>query len=379
MITLLVLLVLIAGILYPNAFTFVRSFFPSGTLSLAPYIRFFSTPSGREALSNSLLISVASVVLAGAIGVPLAFLFHRYEFRGRWILRAIASAPVLLPPLVGVIAFLFLYGESGIISRTLQHVLGLSRPWPDLHGISAILFVHAYSMYVYFFMFASAGLDRVDAAMEEAAETLGASGFAKLRRVTMPMLVPSLVGASLVTFMSSMASFSAPYIFGGGVRVLSVEIFNSKLNGNIPMALVETVLLACASLSVLFVLRWYEGRHKYSGVGKGVASRRAPITSRPAKVLAGVLGSVVVVFLTLPHLMVLVMSFVKDGTWTTELLPPFYTTENYIRVFRDPQFFQPIRNSLWMSGMATSANRVWRLMATFWLRLRHGGLRRFAA
>jgi len=227
MIALLIFLVLIVGILYPNAFTFIRSFFPNGELSLAPYIRFFSTPSGREAFSNSLLISVATVALAGAIGVPLAFLFHRYEFRGRRILRAIAAAPVLLPPLVGVIAFLFLYGESGIISRTLQQAFGLDHPWPNLHGISAILFVHAYSMYVYFFMFASAGLERLDAAMEEAAETLGASGFAKLTGVTLPMLMPSLVGASLVTFMSSMASFSAPYIFGGGIRVLSVEIFNS--------------------------------------------------------------------------------------------------------------------------------------------------------
>ena len=76
--------------------------------------------------------------------------------------------------------------------------------------------------------------------------------------------------------------------------------------------------------------------------------------------------------------MVLVMSFVKDGTWTTELLPPFYTTQNYIRLFRDPQFFEPIRNSLWMSAIATGANLVWGLMATFWLRRRRGNLRRFA-
>ena len=378
MIAALIFVVLIVGILYPNAFTFIYSFLPGGEFSFAQYIRFFSTPSGREAITNSLFISLATVLLAAAIGIPLAFLFQRYEFRGRRLLRAIASAPVLLPPLVGVIAFYFLYGESGIVSRTLQRALGLSRPWPNPQGISAILFVHAYSMYVYFFMFVSAGLDRLDAAMEEAAETLGASGFEKLTRVTLPMLVPSLVGASLVTFMSSMASFSAPYIFGGGIRVLSVEIFNSKLNGNIPMALVETVLLALSSLAVLFVLRWYEGRHKYSAVGKGVASQRTLITSSTAKLLAAVIGTAAVLFLILPHLMVFVMSFVKDGTWTTELLPPIYTTENYSRLFRDPLVFEPIRNSLWMSTAATAANLVWGLFATFWLRRRQGRLRRFA-
>ena len=200
----------------------------------------------------------------------------------------------------------------------------------------------------------------------------------KLTRVTLPMLVPSLVGASLVTFMSSMASFSAPYIFGGGIRVLAVEIFNSKLNGNIPMALVETVLLAVSSLSVLFVLRWYEGRRKYSSVGKGVASRRVVITSTTAKVVAFGVGSLAVLFLLLPHFMVILMSFVKDGTWTTEWLPPFYTAENYIRLFQDPAFFEPIRNSLWMSAVATAANLVWGLVATFWLRRRKDNLRRFA-
>ena len=172
MIAIIIFVVLIIGVLYPNAFTFIRSFFPDGGLSLAPYVRFFSTPSGREALTNTLFISVVTVFLSAAIGVPLAFLFHRYEFRGRRVLRAIASAPVLLPPLVGVLAIVFLYGESGIVSRAIQHAFGLAAPWPNLRGMTAILFVHAYTMYVYFFMFASAGLDRLDAAMEEAAETL---------------------------------------------------------------------------------------------------------------------------------------------------------------------------------------------------------------
>jgi iron(III) transport system permease protein len=378
MIPILIFLVLIIGVLYPNVFTFVSSFFPQGSFSVDTYIRFFSAPSGREALTNSLGISVASVVLSALVGVPLAFIFHRYDFRGRRFLRALASAPVLLPPLVGVIAFYFLYGESGVVSRTIQMAFGLASPWPQLRGLSAVLFVHTYTMYAYFFMFTSAGLDRLDAGMEEAAEMLGASGFTKLTRVTLPLLIPSLVGASLVTFMSSMASFSAPYIFGGGVRVLSVEIFNSKLNGNIPMALVETVLLATSSLTVLFVLRWYEGRRRYSSVGKGVPTRRVPFTSATARVAAAIFGAIAVLLLILPHLMIFLMSFVKDGTWTTELLPPIYTAENYVRLFADPSFFEPIRNSLWMAIAATGINLVWGLFATFWLRKRKGNLRRFA-
>src|SRR5262245_21724677 len=140
----LVFAVLLVAVFYPNAFTFANSFFPMGSFSLETYARFFATLSARQALWNSLFISVATVALSAAIGVPLAFLLHRYDFRGRRFVRALAAAPVLLPPLIGVISFLFLYGESGIISRTLQMILGLDRPWPRLNGLSAILFVHAY-------------------------------------------------------------------------------------------------------------------------------------------------------------------------------------------------------------------------------------------
>src|SRR5690606_19889123 len=112
----------------------------------------------------------------------------------------------------------------------------------------AILLVHAYTMYVYFFLFTSAGLARLDGALAEAAAALGASRFTIFRRVTLPMLGPALAGASLLVFMTSMGSFSAPYIFGGGFRVLSTQIFVSKLNGELSIAAVETVILAAVSI-----------------------------------------------------------------------------------------------------------------------------------
>ena len=155
------------------------------------------------------------------IGVPLAFLLTRSEFRGRRLLSAVATLPAALPPLVGVIAFLFLYGESGVITRSVQHLLGLDHaPW-RLTGLWAIIFVHAYTMYVYVFLFVAAGLERYDATLDEAAAGLGATRSLTLRRVTLPLLTPAIAGAMLLVFMSSLGSFSAPYIFGGGIRVLA--------------------------------------------------------------------------------------------------------------------------------------------------------------
>ncbi|MCI0423491.1 MAG: iron ABC transporter permease, partial [Acidobacteria bacterium] len=150
---LLTLGVLLWLVLYPNSYIFVQSFIQAGQLTLANYREFLTNPSELEGLWNSLWISVWSVVLSGLIGVPLAFLFHRFDFPGRKIFAALASLPVLLPPLVGVISFLFLYGESGIFSRSLQHWLGWREPLFSFRGVGAILFVHAYTMYVYFYMF----------------------------------------------------------------------------------------------------------------------------------------------------------------------------------------------------------------------------------
>ena len=122
----------------------------------------------------SLWISLASVVLAALVGVPLAFLFEWLEFPGRKLLGALVALPVVLPPLVGVIAFLFLYGESGFVGAARSSICSASSGALAPAGAGAILLVHAYSMYVYFYLFTRAGLARLDAAMLEAAQALGA-------------------------------------------------------------------------------------------------------------------------------------------------------------------------------------------------------------
>src|SRR5205085_7313419 len=133
---------------------------------------FAASPADREALWSTLVISAGSVLAALMIGLPLAFLLGRFDFRGRRVLSAVATLPAALPPLVGVIAFLFLYGESGVVTRSVQRTLGLSQaPW-QLRGVGAIVFVHAYTMYVYVFLFVSAGLERFDASLDEAASGL---------------------------------------------------------------------------------------------------------------------------------------------------------------------------------------------------------------
>jgi iron(III) transport system permease protein len=112
----------------------------------AAFAAFAERDAEWSALRRSLVVSFASVALAAAIGVPLAFLFARAEFPGRRVLGELVALPVALPPLVGVIAFLYLWGESGLGTRLVMAGLGLERaPW-RLSGLGAILVVHAYSL-----------------------------------------------------------------------------------------------------------------------------------------------------------------------------------------------------------------------------------------
>jgi len=315
---------------------------------------FLTRPGEWAALWASVWISLVSVVLAAAIGIPLAFLFEWFDFPGRKTLGALIALPVVLPPLVGVIAFLFLYGESGFIARAIQAALHLEHaPW-RLQGAVAILLVHAYSMYVYFYLFTRAGLAKLDVSMLEAAQALGADRRETLWRVIVPLLRPSLVGAAMLTFMTALGSFSAPYIFGGGFRVMTTQIVATKLNGDLPLAMVETVALAIVAVAGLVILRRTEGDDILVALGKGIAPRPRPIRRPSVRWLAAGAGWGLAVLLLLPHLTLAVVSLVPYGAWTTEILPPVINFENYRRLFSEAERLRPLLNSLWMAAVSTA-------------------------
>ena len=368
LIALPVMVLLLWTVVYPNAAVIAGSF----ENGLGHWREFAASPADREALWTSLVISVASVFASLAIGVPLAFLLGRFEFPGRRLLRAVATLPAALPPLVGVIAFLFLYGESGLVTRVVQRALGMAEaPW-RLKGVGAIVFVHAYTMYVYVFLFVSAGLERFDATLDEAASGLGANTWQRLRRVTLPLLMPAVAGSALLVFMNALGSFSAPYVFGGGLRVLSTQILASKTNGAMGLAYVETTVLALSAVAGLVLFRWLDRKRRYTLASKGGRSRRT-IRSRRIQILTTVASAVIVVALVLPHLMVILVSFARDGAWTTQVLPPEYTFENYQRLFSESELWKPITNSVSMALIATAGNLVVCFIAGYLIVLRKFG------
>jgi iron(III) transport system permease protein len=302
-----VALLLVWLVLYPNLLVLAESIREEGRLTLAHYADFFSTRAELAALWASVWTSLASVALAALIGVPLAMFFHRFDFPGRRVFGALAALRAGFSP------------------------EGCSWPWASRrpHGGWPV------------------------------------PRRSSSRTVTLPLLIPSLTAAALLVFMTSMASFSAPYVFGGGFRVLTTQIYASKMSGALSMAMVETVMLASASLVALWFLRRYEEAREYVVVGKGVAPARHRVRSPGVRALLAAAGAGWVLLLLLPHLTLVLVSFVADGGWTTQLLPERYSLENYRGLLRDPRLFAPILNSLQMAAVATAANLVFCFVAAY--------------
>lgn len=353
-------IVLLYGVIYPNLIIITTSLQQGGDWTLANYRDALSQRSILEAMLNSIVLSVGTVVLCAGVGVPLAFLFERYTFPGRRVFSVLAALPLVLPPLVGTIAFIFLLGESGIFARTIQHLFNLSAaPW-SLRGWPALLLFHTYTMYPFFYVLTGAGLRRIDASLAESARSLGANRFVVLKRVVLPQLTPSLVAAALLTFMTSMASFSAPLFFGGSVRVLTLEVYSARQRGDLVQAVTETVILAVISLIALVVFQRYEGTRKFVAAAmKGAPRRRQAIGKGATRVLAMAAAIVLSLLLILPVLTLVLVSFAKEGSWTTQTIPAAYDLSNYTRLVNEPQASEVFVNSFLMSGVAAFGALLW--------------------
>jgi len=322
--------------------------------------------AGFLAARNTLLMSFASVLMSGVVGTALAFVFARYAFPGRRVLAALAYLPFALPPLVGVVAFYYLIGRDGFLPLFFERAFGIEHVFP--RGPAAILLIHTYSFYVFFYAMVGAALENMDASQLEAARTLGASRARVFFKVTLPMLKPALLGASLLTFMSSGASFSAPLIFGNDFPMLSVRIFEENTQFNEAEALTLTVILAMVSL---FGVAIFRSRTVVTGVAsKGV---RTPLRSRSARILVAALAAGTIGVVLVPHATILWLSFVDHERWFSELVPTAMTLGNYLGVFRDPRAFAPIRNSLWMSALAAAATLLVALPAGYLIARRRPG------
>lgn len=347
-------IILWAYIVGPMISTFGQSITGNGG-GFAEYIRFLDFRNGAQgdSMLGSIVVSFLSVLTSGITGVFLAVLMKRWDFPLRKVCQVLVLVPIALPPLMGVEAFVLLYGIGGTFPQLLADFFHTKQAVFAVDGMAGVLLVHTLTMYPYFYLTVAAALEQSDDSLEEAAYSLGASKVQAWTRILLPALTPAMVAGALLTFMSSMSSYTAPLLFHVD-RVMTQQIVIAKLNGQIGLASVVSVALGIVSIAFLILLRAYEQRTRYASASKGGARKRTSVTSALWKTVIFIAAAVSTIFVILPILMIFVLAFSVNGSWRTSALPSRYTIQNFINLVENPQAFAAIKNSLEMSAIAVA-------------------------
>lgn len=207
-----------------------------------------------DALRLSLISSVAATAISLVIGVPLAWVLARVEFRGRSAVRALVTLPLVLPPVVAGAALLFALGRTGIVGEPLYEVTGIVLPFSLWGVIIATTFVAL----PFTVITVEGALSSLDPKYEAAAASLGAKPWTVLRRVTIPMIAPSLAAGLILTWARAFGEFGATVTFAGNLtgrtRTLPLAVFVA-LESDRAAAVALSLVMVVISLVVLVALR----------------------------------------------------------------------------------------------------------------------------
>ena len=228
-----------------------------GLLARTPWTRLPSLLAGDvalDALRLSAVTSVAATAIALVVGVPLAWVLARVEFPGRAILRGVVTLPLVLPPVVGGAALLFALGRRGFVGAPLEQATGLLLPFSAWGVIAANTFVAM----PFLVITVEGALRNLDRRYEGAAASLGAGPWTVLRRVTLPMVAPSLVAGLVLTWARAFGEFGATITFAGNLQgrtqTLPLAVFVA-LERDRDTAVAISLLMVLVSLGVLVALR----------------------------------------------------------------------------------------------------------------------------
>lgn len=207
-----------------------------------------------DALRISLIASILATVISLLLGVPIAWVLARVEFPGRSLARGVVTLPLVLPPVVGGAALLFALGRRGLVGEPLYEATGLLLPFSTWGVVVATTFVAMPFMVITL----EGALRSMDLRYEGAAASLGASRWTVFRRVTLPMVWPSLVAGTVLTWARAFGEFGATVTFAGNLQgrtqSLPLAVFIA-LESDRATAVTISLMMVIISLVVLIALR----------------------------------------------------------------------------------------------------------------------------
>jgi thiamine transport system permease protein len=348
------LLFLAVFYLYPLARIFQTSFRADGAWNFAGIAETLSRPYFWRVVWFTTWQAVASTALTLILGLPLAYMFARYEFRGKSFLRALTTIPFVMPTVVVAAAFTALAGRSGLLNQWLQAFFDLDTPPIQLmQTVWIILIAHAFYNVSVIIRAVGGFWSNLNPSLEEAGAVLGANRWRLFREVTLPLLTPSITAASLLVFLFCFTSFGVVLILGGlRYATIEVEIYRQTVSFfNLPVAAFLSLVQMGLTFTVMAVYTRVQARSSLPlETRPRRRTARKPRNRRERALLS--LSLVVMLTLLLAPLLALVWrSFTLGGQGFTL---QYYQalTENQ----RQSAFFVPplvaVRNSL-MYALAT--------------------------
>jgi iron(III) transport system permease protein len=229
----------------------------------------------RLVVDTAILVTVVTAA-ALAVGVPLAWLVVRTDLPGRRLWETAAALPLVVPSYVAALILLAAFGPRGLLQRVLEP-LGVERV-PEIYGLPGAVLALTLSTYPFVFLLAAAALRGIDPALEDAARGLGQRPFEVFRRVTLPILRPSLGAGSLLVALYTLADFGAVSLMQYGSLTRAIFLQYRSLFDRTPAAVLSLVLVALTAIVLALELRARgRVRARYHRGGAGAARRLRPI------------------------------------------------------------------------------------------------------
>jgi iron(III) transport system permease protein len=321
----------------------------AGRWTLANFHEFFTDRFYLRSLWHSMILGVATVIASSVLGITVAFLLVRYDFVGRSLFSYLTMIPIISPPLVGVLGFTFILGRAGTVNVLLMDLFDLLRPVNFLYGIHGVVLVETLHLFPMITLNVVDALGKVDPSLEEAAESVGARGWSKLWRVTLPLTTPGYVAGALLVFIWTFSDFATPLVLGvqdllapqaylNIVQFVDRRIFR--------MGIVISALMVLLAVLFLLAARHYVAIKDYSSLSYSRVARRRLSAGRQALVVAFL--SFLLLLSFIPYIGVTLASVGKG--WALTPLPVAYTLQYYERVIVETPKY--ILNSFLYSGLA---------------------------
>lgn len=327
-------LLLTGGYLFMVVWPLVTVLFASVTngdgFSLDGFATFFSSRLYYGTLLNSLLVTVCVTVLAFVIAFPLAYFMTLFRIPGNRTIQVLILASMMSPPFIGAYSWILLLGNNGLITRWFKDV-GLEVP--SIYGFAGIVLVLTLQLVPLIFTYLMGAWRTIDVSLLEAAESMGMTGWRRAFKVITPLLLPTILGGSLLVFVRAFADFGTPMLIGQGFRTIPVLIYSSfvgEVSVDRSFAAAVAVIVIALTLGVFLVQKFIVDRRTFSMTAMRPIEPRSLVGWKGWGVYAYVYGFLV---LALAPLVVVVVSSFRN-TLYGQFVDGF-SFRNYLTAQRD--------------------------------------------